>query len=54
MAQQTLPAQPRRNLGSLAMLVGYLRPYLWRVLGASVALLTRRASCWASARGCAS
>jgi ATP-binding cassette subfamily B protein len=40
MAQQTLPAQPRRNLGSLAMLVGYLRPYLWRVLGASVALLT--------------
>jgi ATP-binding cassette subfamily B protein len=40
MAQQTTPPRPRRDLGSLAMLIGYLRPYLWRVVGASVALLT--------------
>jgi ATP-binding cassette subfamily B protein len=40
MAQQTTPPRPHRDLGSLAMLVGYLRPYVGRVVGASVALLT--------------
>jgi len=39
MAQQTVPAPPRRDLGSLVMLIGYLRPYVGRVVGASVALL---------------
>ena len=34
------PAARLRRLGSLSLLVTYLRPYGWRVLGASLALLT--------------